>query len=127
MIKWDPVLVIERCDEAEAILAEALPIIQRAAAKLEEVGKIQGMPQYITQPVANARASVENCGRRTKQDIEMVRSHVPKKELERWRFKGKATSLGLKIVPNTRPYTYNPRGMPYQEYDGTRQTSLAGR
>jgi len=127
MIKWDPVLVIDRCNEAEAILAEALPIIQRAAAKLEEVGQIQGMPQYITQPVANARASVENCGRRTKQDIEMVRSHVPKKELERWCFKGKATSLGLKVVPGTKPYQYHPPRDTTPGFDGTRQTSLVGR
>lgn len=128
MIKWDPVQVVDKCDEAEKILAEALPIIKRAAAKLSEVGQIPGMPQYITSPVSNAVNSVENCGHRVKEDIQSVRSHVPKKELARWHFKGRATTLGLKITPAAdKPYTYVPRSYPTPDIDRTRQTSLVGR
>jgi hypothetical protein len=128
MIKWDPVQVIDKCDEAEKILAEALPIIKRAAAKLSEVGQIPGMPQYITSPVSNAVNSVESCGHRTKEDIQSIRSHVPAKELKRWRFRGKAMTLGLKITPAAdKPYTYVPRSYSTPDIDRTRQTSLVGR
>ena len=129
MIRWDPVRVIEKCDQAERILAQALPIIERAAGILQELGQVDGLPQYITQPVANARASVANCGQRAKGDIQSVRAHVPKKELERWRYKGRATTLGIRVEKTTKPYTYNPRGITPQQRDDTRQTSLilAGR
>ncbi len=126
MIRWDPVQVIEKCDEADRILAQALPIIERAAGVLQQLGQVDGLPQYITQPVNNARASVKDCGRRAKDDIQSVRAHVPKKELERWRYKGRATTLGIEVTKTTKPYTYVPRGM-LPRQDTTRQTSLAGR
>jgi len=129
MIRWDPVQVIDKCNEAERILAKALPIIERAAAKLQELDDIPGLPQYITQPVSNARAAIMHCGQSAKRDIQSVRGHVPEKELERCRFKGRATTLGFEVTKTTKPYTYVPRGITPQQRDTTRQTGLilAGR
>lgn len=132
-IRWNAALVAEKCDEAEKILAPALPIIEHAARVLAEIGQIDNMPQYITSPASNAEACVKNCASKAKEEIDRVRRNIPEEEIAKCRFKGKATTLGLEVhvLPKVREYNTPPRRQ--QQYsgpeprvqDGTRQTQLA--
>jgi hypothetical protein len=131
MIRWNAAEVMQRCDEAEAILKEALPTIERAAAVLAKIKGIDNMPQYITQPVSGAVGSIQNCGERAKRDIDYVRSHVPKEEVAKCRYKGKPTSLGMKVERIEKPTQhrefrqYTPQIEERPIKDGTRRTQLA--
>jgi hypothetical protein len=132
MIRWNASDVSDKCDEALAILAPALPIIEAAARKLEEVAKIDNLPQYIEHPASNAVASVRDCGRRARNDIDRIRGEIPPEELAKSRFKGKSTTLSLgevkkiekpREIHERRAYTGYVGEPPVQ--DGTRQTQLA--
>ena len=132
MIRWNAAEVMQKCDEAEEILKEALPTIERAAAVLAEIKGVDNMPQYITGPVSGAVASIQHCGSKARQDIEYVRSHVPKEEVAKCRFKGQPTSLGLEVKrieqPRETSFSHRPHDgfvgeRPVQ--DGTRRTPMA--
>lgn len=130
-IRWNASAVAEKCDEAEKILAPALPIIERAARVLAEIKRLDNMPQYITSPASAAEACVKSCASKAKQEIDRVRSNIPEAEVAKSRFKGQTTNLGLevKVVPKERvsrpsqAYSGYVGERPVQ--DGTRQTTLA--
>ena len=131
MIRWNAAEVMQKCDEAEEILKEALPTIERAAAVLAEIKGVDNMPQYITGPVSGAVASIRHCGSKASQDIDYVRSQVPKEEVAKCRFKGQPTSLGLEVKRIEQPrevFSHRPHDgfvgeRPVQ--DGTRRTPMA--
>ena len=131
MIRWNAAEVMQKCDEAEEILKAALPTIERAAAVLAEIKGVGNMPQYITGPVSGAVASIRHCGSKASQDIDYVRSQVPKEEVAKCRFKGQPTSLGLEVKRIEQPrevFSHRPHDgfvgeRPVQ--DGTRRTPMA--
>lgn len=130
-IRWNASAVAEKCDEAEKILAGAMPTIERAASVLAEIAKMENVPQYIESPAGRAESSVKHCANRARQDIDQIRSHIPAAEIAKTRFKGKTTTLGLevKVLPKEREYRPSRAYSGYvgtpPVQDGTRQTTLA--
>ncbi len=94
-IRWNAALVAEKCDEAERLLAPAIPIAERAAMALKDILEMDNIPQYMTGPAGRAEAEVKNIPDRVKREIDRIRADIPAKELAKSRYRGRAITLSI--------------------------------
>ena len=118
-IRWNAALVAEKCDEAERLLAPAIPIAQRAARALKDILEMDNIPQYMRGPAGGAESAAKNVISRVKSEIDRIRADIPEKEMAKSRYRGRAVTLNIPdervhnsnvpVLVKVAPQEYDPR------------------